>query len=88
MKLKEARKGSGYTQEQLAEKLMVSRQAGAQWEADKGMPDIENLKLLSKALDVSIDYLLSDTGDIDMSVLRYPICLDDYDYKKVFPADG
>jgi transcriptional regulator with XRE-family HTH domain len=84
IKLKEARKGSGYTQEQLAEKLMVSRQAVAKWEADKGMPDIENLKLLSKALDVSIDYLLSDTGDIDMSVLRYPICLDDYDYKKSF----
>ena len=43
-KLKSARKEAGLTQEQLAVKLMVSRQAITKWETDKGMPDIENLK--------------------------------------------
>lgn len=43
-KLKEARKNVGLTQEQLAVKLRVSRQAITKWEADKEMPDIENLK--------------------------------------------
>ena len=61
-KLKSARKEAGLTQEQLAVKLMVSRQAITKWEADKGMPDIENLKSLSQLLGVSIDYLL-DNGE-------------------------
>lgn len=43
-KIKEARKQAGLTQEQVAEKLMVSRQAVTKWETDKGIPDIENLK--------------------------------------------
>ena len=38
----------------------MSRQAITKWEADKGMPDIENLKQLSKLLNISIDYLLLD----------------------------
>ena len=57
-KLKSARKSAGLTQEQLAEKLLVSRQAITKWEADKGLPDIENLRRLSMLLGVSIDYLL------------------------------
>ena len=47
-KLKSARKEAGLTQEQLAVKLMVSRQAITKWDADKGMPDIETLKSLSQ----------------------------------------
>ena len=43
-KIKEARIGIGLSQEELAEKLNVSRSAIAKWEADKGVPDIENLK--------------------------------------------
>lgn len=57
-KLKSARKRAGLTQEQPAEQLFVSRQAITKWESDKGLPDIENLKQLSKRLDVRIDYLL------------------------------
>ena len=35
------RKQAGLSQEQLAEKLCVSRQAVAKWEADRGIPDVE-----------------------------------------------
>ena len=59
-KIKEARKEHGLSQEQLSEKLCVSRSAIAKWESDKGMPDIENLKAISSLLSVSIDYLLDD----------------------------
>ena len=41
-KIKEARKNTGLSQEQLAEKLAVSRSAIAKWESDKGLPDIDN----------------------------------------------
>lgn len=83
-KLKNARKSAKLTQEQLAERLGVSRQAITKWESDKGLPDIENIKLISKALDVSIDYLLDDNNEIDVTVLREPISLDDYSYKPKF----
>ena len=79
-KIKSARKSAGLTQEQLAEKLLVSRQAITKWEADKGMPDIENLKGLSKLLNISIDYLLDSGETIDLSVMREEINLDDYLY--------
>lgn len=81
-KLKSARKSVGLTQEQLAEKLLVSRQAITKWEADKGMPDIENLRQLSKLLNISIDYLLDSGERIDLSVMREPINLDDYNYTR------
>ena len=81
-KLKSARKSVGLTQEQLAEKLLVSRQAVTKWEADKGMPDIENLRQLSKLLNISIDYLLDSGEKIDLSVMREPINLDDYNYTR------
>ncbi len=83
-KLKSARKRAELTQEQLAEKLLVSRQAITKWEADKGMPDIENLKQLSKRLDISIDYLLDSGENIDLSVMREEINLDDYTYTRKF----
>ena len=69
-KLKDARTKADMTQAQLAERLNVSRQAISKWEADKGMPDIENLKLISKTLQVSIDYLLDDVTDVDLKVIR------------------
>ncbi len=69
-KLREARKNAGLTQEQLADKLMVSRAAVAKWEGDKGIPDIENLKAISKFLDVSIDYLVDADHEFDMNVTK------------------
>lgn len=81
-KLKLARKNAGLTQEQLAEKVLVSRQAISKWEADRGMPDIENLKRLSKLLDLSIDSLLNTGENIDLSIMREEINLDEYSYSR------
>ena len=46
-KLKSIRKQTGMSQEQLAEKLGVSRQAVTKWETDAGIPDIENIMAIS-----------------------------------------
>ena len=59
-KLKFLRKQAGMSQEQLAEKLGVSRQAVTKWETDAGIPDIENVIAISALFDVSIDELLSN----------------------------
>ena len=48
------------SQEQLAEKLGVSRQAVTKWETDAGIPDIENIMAISALFDISIDELLSN----------------------------
>jgi transcriptional regulator with XRE-family HTH domain len=82
-KIKSARLSAGLTQEELANKLVVSRQAVTKWEADKGLPDIENLKQLSKLLDVSIDYLLDDVTSLDFNVIKKPINLNDFTTKKI-----
>ena len=81
-KIKEARVKSGYTQAQFAEKLGVSRQAVTKWEADRGMPDVENLKLMSQLLGVSVDYLLDDGTELDLSVTREAIDLTAYEGSK------
>ncbi len=77
-KLKEARKNAGFTQAELAERLCVSRQAITKWESGKGIPDVDNLRMISKALDVSIDFLLDDEETLDKTVIREQIRLDDY----------
>lgn len=76
-KMKAARKSAGLTQEQLAEKLAVSRQAVTKWEADRGLPDIENLKQIAKLLNVSLDYLLDDGEMLELSVMKEEITLGD-----------
>lgn len=58
-KLKTLRKQAGMSQEQLAEKLRVSRQAVTKWETDGGIPDIENIMAISTLFDISIDDLFS-----------------------------
>lgn len=59
-KLKLARKKAGMSQEQLAEKLNVSRQVVTKWETDSGIPNMENIIAISKLFDISIDELFSN----------------------------
>ena len=77
-KIKEARKQCGLSQEQLAEKMAVSRSAVAKWEVNNGLPDVDNLKSLAAMLNVSIDYLLDNGEPIDTGVIREPYNLSDY----------
>lgn len=59
VKLQELRKQNNLTQEQLAQKLFVSRTAISKWESNRGYPSIESLKNLSKLFSISLDDLLS-----------------------------
>ena len=58
-KLKKLRADHGFTQEELAEKLYVTRTAISKWESNRGYPNIDALKAISKFFSVSIDDLLS-----------------------------
>lgn len=66
-KLKSIRKQAGMSQEQLAEKLGVSRQAVTKWETDAGIPDIENIVAISALFDISIDDLISNKRETKKS---------------------
>ncbi|MBR3199241.1 MAG: helix-turn-helix transcriptional regulator [Bacilli bacterium] len=59
-KIFDLRKKSGFSQEQLGEKVDVTRQTISNWELGETLPNPEQLKLLSKTLNVSIDDLLDN----------------------------
>ena len=59
-KLQLIRKNKGLTQEELAERLDVSRQAVARWESGQVYPDISNLIQISNLFNVTVDYLVKD----------------------------
>ena len=60
-KLKEIRKKEGISQEQLAERIGVSRQAITKWETGKGLPDVENMVIIAEIFKTTIDELLLDS---------------------------
>ena len=62
-KLQELRKQRGLTQEELAERLYVSRTAISKWESGRGYPNIESLKAIAKFFSVTVDELLS-SGEV------------------------
>ena len=66
-KLQQLRTKSGLTQEQLAEKVFVSRVAVAKWESGRGYPNLDSLKSLAKIFNISIDDLLSSEELIDIA---------------------
>ncbi len=72
-KLKQLRKENNLTQDDLAEKIFVTRTAISKWETDKGLPSIDILKAISNLFNVSIDDLISDK-DIEIEKI--------YDEKK------
>ena len=59
-KITALRKKNGWSQEELAEKMSVSRQAVSKWEGAQSVPDLEKILLLSRLFGVSTDYLLKD----------------------------
>lgn len=63
MKLQDLRKSKGLSQEALAERLNVSRQAVSKWESGAGYPEMDKLILLSDLFGVTIDYLIKDHSE-------------------------
>lgn len=67
-KITRLRKNAGMSQEELAEKLNVSRQAISRWENGSAMPDAANLLQLSKLFGVTADYLLNEDYQSDEDI--------------------
>jgi transcriptional regulator with XRE-family HTH domain len=64
-RLYELRKRYNYSQEELADKIGVSRQAVSKWERAEASPDTDNLILLAKLYNVSLDELLSTIEPVE-----------------------
>ena len=71
-KLQALRKSRGWSQEQLAERIAVSRQAISKWESEAAAPNTANVLEISRLFGVSTDYLLHDdyTGDGDIPAVK------------------
>ena len=69
----ELRTQRGMSQNELAEKLMVTRQAVSRWENSETVPNTETLKLLSKEFDVSINTLLGEPRKLICQCCGMPI---------------
>ena len=66
-KFQQLRTQKGFTQEQLAEKVCVSRVAFSKWKSGRGYPNLDSLKKLSEIFSVSVDELLSSYELIDLA---------------------
>lgn len=94
----ELRNKRGLSQEELAEKLFVTRQAVSRWENGETVPNTETLKLLSKEFDVSINTLLGSPRKLicqccgmpleDSSISREPDGAFNEEYCKWCYTDG
>lgn len=62
-KIAQLRRKNGWSQEELADKMEVSRQAVSKWESSQTTPDLERIMRLSSLFGVTIDYLLKDGAE-------------------------
>ena len=74
--LKNLREKQNLTQEQLAERVMVTRQAVSRWETGETQPNTDTLKLLSKEFDVSINTLLGSPRQLVCQCCGMPLTED------------
>lgn len=79
------RKQYGYSQEELADKLGLSRQAVSKWERAEASPDTDNLICLAKLYGISLDEILSTDEDID-TIVKEQVKKDD-DTKSIVLTD-
>ena len=63
-RIQKLRIDNGLTQEQLAEKLSVSRQSISKWEMDQSLPEIDKVVQMSKLFSVGTDHILLETDDV------------------------
>ena len=71
--LKSLREKNGLTQEQMAERVMVTRQAVSRWETGETQPNTDPLKLLSREFDVSINTLLGSPRQLICQCCGMPL---------------
>lgn len=76
--LKNLREKHHLTQEQLAERVFVTRQAVSRWETGETLPNTDTLKLLSQELDVSINTLLGSPRVLFCQCCGMPLSEDDF----------
>ena len=69
----ELRMKKGFSQDELAEKVFVTRQAVSRWENGETIPNTETLKLLSELFDVSINTLLGSPRELVCECCGMPI---------------
>ncbi len=62
--LKYYREKAGFTQEQVANELRITRQSISRWENGKSYPDLDNLVLISELYQVSIDHLIKENEEL------------------------
>ncbi|MBR3258248.1 MAG: helix-turn-helix domain-containing protein, partial [Eggerthellaceae bacterium] len=74
--LKTLREKKGLTQEQLAQKVLVTRQAVSRWETGETQPNTDTLKLLSGVFDVSINTLLGSPRTLYCQCCGMPLTED------------
>ncbi len=67
-KILQLRKAKGFTQEELAEKLNVSRQSVSKWESGQSVPELEKLVALCGVFEVTADYLLKPSELDELSI--------------------
>lgn len=72
LKLRQARKGRGWTQEQLAEKLFVSRQTISNWENDRSRIDLEMLKQIGEVLELDISLFIAGIDTAPLVTVQAP----------------
>ena len=75
----ELRKRRHWSQDELAEKLAVTRQAVSRWENGETVPNTDTLKLMAQIFEVSVDYLLGREGRPEPSAGR-AVTFDDFTY--------
>ena len=61
------RKTKGLSQEELADKVGVSRQAVSKWESEQSTPDIEKIISMSELFEVTTDYILKGIEPVNMT---------------------
>ena len=74
--LRQLREKNNLTQDQLAERVMVTRQAVSRWETGETQPNTDTLKLLSKEFDVSINTLLGSPRQLVCQCCGMPLSED------------
>ncbi len=83
-KIIELRKKNGWSQEELAEKMDVSRQSISKWEGAQSMPDMNRIIRLSEIFNVSTDFLLKDDQEVaETSVVTYDSGTEDFQIRPV-----